>query len=112
MMAVLLLISIAISFIFYGMYVKKARELQDIKKIYEALHRGGGLDNVIKVLSEEISDMGVIVIAFFTRPYVIYIQISILFVYSKLRCSIKKRELIRRLDTEGRLKLRAKISRR
>ncbi|MFI5295915.1 MAG: hypothetical protein ACHQ0Y_12935 [Thermodesulfovibrionales bacterium] len=80
MMAVLLLISIAISFISCGIYVKKARELKDLKQIYESLHRGGGLDNVIKVLSEEISDMRVTVIAYFTRLYVIYIQISILFV--------------------------------
>jgi diguanylate cyclase (GGDEF)-like protein len=67
MISVLLLISIAISIILYGMYVKKARDEQNIKRIYNELHSGNGLDNVIKVLSKEISDMGITVLAFFKK---------------------------------------------
>jgi hypothetical protein len=66
-MAVLLLMSIAIIFISCWIYVEKTRELRDIKRIYDALHRGSGLDNAIKVLLEEISDMGVTVLAFFKK---------------------------------------------
>jgi hypothetical protein len=58
-MAVLLLMSIAISFISCWIYVEKTRELRDIKRIYDAMQRDSGpMDNIIRVLSEEISDMG------------------------------------------------------
>ena len=62
-----LLISTVISIIFFGMYVRKARDVKHIKKIHNELHSGNGLDNVIKVLSKEISDMGVTVLAFFKK---------------------------------------------
>jgi len=65
--SVLILISIAVSIFFYGMYVKKTRDVQNIRRICGALHSGNGLDNVIKVLSKEISDMGVTVFAFFKK---------------------------------------------
>jgi len=67
MISVLLLISIAISIIFYGMYVKKSRDEQKLKRIYNELHSGNGLDNVIKVLSNEISGMGITILAFLKR---------------------------------------------
>jgi len=67
MMFVLLIISIAISIILYGMYITKARDVSNLKRIYNELYSGNDLNNVIKVLSREISDMGITVLAFLKK---------------------------------------------